>query len=434
MAKRTIISDVKVDYKQAQKILKIVGDAKKELDNKDYYISLEEDIEQKDEGGEWSWEEIVERYNLNYGQKYDKRKLQEAFRNTMTELDRAYQRKHKGEMQGCLRWFKKEGREEYCFRKKSEILLRDFTPVSKELLERKLDEELDELSEIFDLALQFNDRKRQTFSGIMDFGTLLGKNDNRIVAFGRKGGITLEEMLREEINCYIMEELGLYEVKERIGEIFKRSSVLKDKREMVKSSLEKSLNDILSCYREEIFRELENIKISSKCAVVMDKASIRTYTPRGQKNSGATKDGRAVILFKDEKDYFDVSQIQSFIQDAYNRALSLKGKGDSNSSSSWNEKIEKIEKIFDQKKADRKILNQVELDYLKRIFMEELIVWVEEADLLINNTLGEHLLERIRYYRNEYPKSQQIEINKKTGEFFSSVEEKKFWEKRRGQN
>ena len=110
-------------------------------------------------------------------------------------------------------------------------------------------------------------------------------------------------------------------------------------------------------------------------------------------------------------------------------ALSLKGKEDSDSSLSWNEKIEKIEKRFDQKKDDGKILNQVELDYLKRIFMEELIAWVEEADLLINKTLGERLLERIRYYRNEYPQSQQIEINKKTGEFFSSVEEKKFWGK-----
>lgn len=402
MPKRVLISSERVDSKQVQKILKIMGSTTKSIENKQYYISLEEDIEQKDEGGEWSWEEIVERYNLNYGQKYDKRKLQEAFRNTMTELDRAYQRKHKGEMQGCLRWFKKEGSEEYCFRKKSEI---------------------------FDLALQFNDRKRQTFSGIKNFGTLLGKNDNRIVAFGRKGGITLEEMLREEIHCYITEELGLYEVKERIREIFKRSSIVKDGRETVKSPLEKSLNDILSCYREEIFGELENIKISSKCAGVMEKASIRTYTPRGQKNPGATKDGRAVVLFKDEKDYSDAPQIQSFIQEAYDMALSLKGKEDSDSSLSWNEKIEKIEKRFDQKKDDGKILNQVELDYLKRIFMEELIAWVEEADLLINKTLGERLLERIRYYRNEYPQSQQIEINKKTGEFFSSVEEKKFWEK-----
>ena len=429
MPKRVLISSEKVDSKQVQKILKIMGSTTKSIENKQYYISLEEDIEQKDEGGEWSWEEIVERYNLNYGQKYEKRKLQEAFRNTMTELDRAYQRKHKGEMQGCLRWFKKEGSEEYCFRKKSEISLRDFAPVPKELLERKLDEELDELSEIFDLALQFNDRKRQTFSGIKNFGTLLGKNDNRIVAFGRKGGITLEEMLQEEIHCYITEELGLYEVKERIREIFKRSSIVKDGRETVKSPLEKSLNDILSCYREEIFGELENIKISSKCAGVMEKASIRTYTPRGQKNPGAIKDGRAVVLFKDEKDYSDVPQIQSFIQEAYDMALSLKGKEDSDSSLSWNEKIEKIEKRFDQKKDDGKILNQVELDYLKRIFMEELIAWVEEADLLINKTLGERLLERIRYYRNEYPQSQQIEINKKTGEFFSSVEEKKFWGK-----
>ena len=64
----------------------------------------------------------------------------------------------------------------------------------------------------------------------------------------------------------------------------------------------------------------------------MEKASIRTYTPRGQKNPGATKDRRAVVLFKDEKDYSDVPQIQSFIQEAYDMALSLKGKEDSDSS------------------------------------------------------------------------------------------------------
>lgn len=422
MVKRTIISDVKVDYKQVQKILKIVGDAKKELDNKDYYISIKEEMEQIYEPGRWSWEEIIERYNLNYGRMYDKRKLQDAFRDTITELDRIYKREYGDERQGCLSWFKREDSEEYWFWKKTEILWEKIGPAPKELL----DEELDELCEVFELALQFTVKKRQTVSGLIKLGILLGKNDDRVVEFGSRGGITLDELLQEEIRCYITVEMSLPEVRARIEEIFKRVSILKDDKKIVGCFLEKSLNHILRCYRREVFEEMENIKIDSKCSIILENASIRTYTPRGQKVPGAKRDDRAVVPFKDEGDCSNASR--NFIRETYEMALSREGKNDSNNLLKWEERLNDIIERFYSRKDEKKIFNHVELIYLRQMLVEELITWMEKADLLITFISRARLLERIRYYRKLHPESQKIEINKKTGELFSPIEEKKFWE------
>ncbi len=422
MAKITVISDVKVDYKQVQKILKIVGDTKKELDNKDYYVSIKEEVEQIDKPGRWNWAEIVERYNLNYGRAYDKRKLQDAFRDTITELDRIYKKEYGDEKQGCLRWFKKEDSEEYWFWKKTEILWKKNGPAPKELL----DEELDELCEVFELALQFTVKKRQTVSGLIKFGILLGKNDDRIVEFGPGGGITLDRMLQEEIRCYITVEMPLSEIRARIKEIFKRISILKGDKEIVECFLEKSLNHILRCYRREVFEEMENIKIASKCSIILENAPIRTYTPRGQKVPGTKRDDQVVILFNDEKNYFNVPR--NFIQEAYDMALSLKGTNDSDNLLKWEERLNDIIDRFYPRKDEEKIFNHVELTYLRQILMEELITWMEKADLLITSISRVRLLEKIRYYRKMRPESQQIEIKKKTGELSIPIEEKKFWE------
>lgn len=422
MAKITMISDVKVDYEQVKKILKIVGDTKKELAKKDYYVSIKEEVEKIDKQGRWSWEEIVERYNLNYDQTYDKRKLQDAFRDTITELDRIYKKEYGDEKQGCLRWFKKEDSEEYWFWKKTEISWREIGSAPKELL----DEELDELCEVFELALQFTAKKRQTVSGLIKFGILLGKNDDRIVEFGSRGIITLDRMLQEEIRCYITVEMPLSEIKARIEEIFKRSSILKGDKKIVECFLEKSLNHILRCYRREVFEEMENIKIASKCSIILKKASIRTYTPRGQKVSGTKRDDRAVVLFKDEKDSSNVQK--NFIQEAYDMALSIKGKTDFDNLLKWEERLNDIIDKFYPRKDEEKIFNHAELTYLRQILVEELITWMEKADLLITSILGVRLLERIRYYRKIHSESQKIEINKKTGELSSPIEEKKFRE------
>ena len=430
-----LASSKKIELQQAKKILKVLNISEKklnelkDLDVRAYYVSMKAHVQEDDgQTNYWSWEDIVKRYNQNYGKNYEKRKLRDAFSKTITQLNEAYENVHGKRQRTLLDNFKDDGGE-YYFPKKHMSLKTEFGISVEELL----DTELDELCEMFALCLQFCDGGRRTVSGIKRIGELLGKDDDRAVFNDKDGMRTLEQEIQEAVRCYIVQEMTLYEMQNRIEVVFQRVEILKKDKEETEKFLNNSLYQILEGYGNEIVSELENIKLCSRWKQIMENASIRTYTPRGTKLQNEKKNDIASISFNVEEDstkIYDIQDVYNFVQSAYDMAVQFaplkKEVDDSKTNSNWKKKMGEIQTALDFRKRKDRILNETELKCLNQMLIEELICWTEKAELLINYILGARFLEKIRYYRKN-ERDKEIKFNKKTGELYLPRLEEGFW-------
>ena len=139
-----LASSKKIELQQAKKILKVLNISEKklnelkDLDVRAYYVSMKAHVQEDDgQTNYWSWEDIVKRYNQNYGKNYEKRKLRDAFSKTITQLNEAYENVHGKRQRTLLDNFKDDGGE-YYFPKKHMSLKTEFGISVEELLDTEL--------------------------------------------------------------------------------------------------------------------------------------------------------------------------------------------------------------------------------------------------------------------------------------------------------
>lgn len=366
----------------------------------------------------WSWDEIIKRYNRNYGQNYEIRKLRDGFKKALSELDDEYHCEHPKESWSLLDEFKMGG--SYYFPKKNMNLYKKYKILEENLLE----EELDDLCEIFYLCLPFSDKKRQSVGGIVRLGKLLGMRDNKIVGLGSNAPVRFDQRVMDMVRCYVKRRFSISELQIRIGEKLKGISPLKEgDKEEIKKFLEGNLNEILDRYDSQAITMIEDVKLLSICQNIMEKASIRTYTDRGTNGKTSKSSMLAVNLNELGGEAIDFS-----IDKCIAKIRKIKKNRKSNSAASCIDRLEAVKKQFeDRTEGNKRVLNELEIMQLKNSLKDDLIAWLYRADCLEQKFIGYRMMERIQYCRKNNPKGiTAIIFDKKTGELLPSSLEEEF--------